>query len=92
MKLKEICDLIAEGWEKHDIVKENGVEKHIYRRPESLAKEMWNELKGSWISERGRGPAWSKIRAWGVRGPGFKSQRPHHNFSARASTYFLIIG
>ena len=25
----------------------------------------------------GRGPVWSKIRAWGVRGPGFKSPRPH---------------
>ncbi len=27
----------------------------------------------------GRGPVWSKIRAWGVRGPGFKSPRPHQN-------------
>ena len=27
----------------------------------------------------GRGRAWSKIRAWGVRGPGFKSQRPHYH-------------
>lgn len=27
--------------------------------------------------KRGRGLAWSKIRAWGVRGPGFKSPRPH---------------
>jgi hypothetical protein len=26
----------------------------------------------------GRGLDWSKIRAWGVRGPGFKSPRPHH--------------
>ncbi len=25
----------------------------------------------------GRGPVWSKIRAWGVRGRGFKSHRPH---------------
>ena len=25
----------------------------------------------------GRGLAWSKIRAWGVRGRGFKSHRPH---------------
>ena len=35
-------------------------------------------IEGRSPSRRGRGPVWSKIRAWGVRGPGFKSPRPHH--------------
>ena len=35
--------------------------------------------RGAQTRKRGRGLAWTKIRARGARGPGFKSPRPHQN-------------
>ena len=47
----------------------------------SLDLKTWNTkfVNACW----GRGPVWSKIRAWGVRGPGFKSPRPHQAYFAK---------
>ena len=49
--------------EYNDVV--NSLEREIYH--------IWGRCPSLW----GRGLAWTKIRAWGVRGPGFKSPRPH---------------
>jgi hypothetical protein len=58
--------------QKEQVITENDYSKKNSKT--SFKSQKNDDCEGK---ERGRGPVWSKIRAWGVRGPGFKSPRPH---------------